>query len=208
MHPAADVFPMMSDEELAELGEDIKANGQTIPVVLEQRQTDPVLIDGRNRLEAMERSARPRTSVSDTFDCKDPVTRIITLNIHRRHLTKQQQADLIVAAMKAGEKPDQDDQVSKGGRGKKNPIKDKAVATPKSTASAKPRSSASIAKAKGRAPKRATQAKCRPGDRKGSGKVGAEIGGDVRENEDSLEIDDELIRRLQGRLYRMGQAHS
>ena len=27
VHPAADVFPMMSDEELAELGEDIKKNG-------------------------------------------------------------------------------------------------------------------------------------------------------------------------------------
>jgi hypothetical protein len=27
VHPAADVFPMMSDQELAELGEDIGANG-------------------------------------------------------------------------------------------------------------------------------------------------------------------------------------
>jgi hypothetical protein len=27
VHPAADVFPMMSDEKLAQLGEDIKAMG-------------------------------------------------------------------------------------------------------------------------------------------------------------------------------------
>ena len=27
VHPAADVFPMMSDEELAQLGQDIKATG-------------------------------------------------------------------------------------------------------------------------------------------------------------------------------------
>jgi hypothetical protein len=30
VHPAAEVFPMMSDDELAKLGEDIKANGLTI----------------------------------------------------------------------------------------------------------------------------------------------------------------------------------
>ena len=57
----------------------------------------------------------------------DPVARIIGLNVHRRHLTKQQQADLIVAAVKAGEKLDQVEPVSKGGRGKKNAVKAKAL---------------------------------------------------------------------------------
>jgi len=57
----------------------------------------------------------------------DAVAYIISLNIHRRHLTKQQQAELIVAAVKAGEKPRQVEVVSRGGRGKVNTVKAKAV---------------------------------------------------------------------------------
>jgi hypothetical protein len=66
VHPAADVFPMMSDEELAALGANILENGLREPIKLlrgkrEQiaknafRQPE-VLLDGRNRLEAMERA--------------------------------------------------------------------------------------------------------------------------------------------------------
>jgi hypothetical protein len=100
VHPAADVFPMMDDAELAALGEDIKKNGQSIPILCWGKEE--VLIDGRNRLEAMERIGIADQVLAETFYCKDPVTHIITFNIRRRHLTKQQQADLIVAAVKAG----------------------------------------------------------------------------------------------------------
>jgi len=61
VHPAAELFPMMSEAELRELGEDIKKNGLKSPVVLwRDRSTDAdepfrwFLIDGRNRLDAME----------------------------------------------------------------------------------------------------------------------------------------------------------
>jgi ParB-like chromosome segregation protein Spo0J len=53
VHPTADVLPMMSDEELAELGEDIKSNGLKEPITFDR---EGVLLDGRNRLEAMERA--------------------------------------------------------------------------------------------------------------------------------------------------------
>jgi hypothetical protein len=56
VHPAADVFPMMSDTELAELGADIKKNGLTTPIVFWTGDSGTFLIDGRNRLEAMERA--------------------------------------------------------------------------------------------------------------------------------------------------------
>ena len=44
VHPVASLFPMMSDEELYDLAEDIKANGQADPIVLDQHGQ---LIDGR-----------------------------------------------------------------------------------------------------------------------------------------------------------------
>jgi hypothetical protein len=58
VHPAADVFPMLSEPELRELGEDIKANGLVTPIVFwrpgETDNEETVLLDGRNRLDAME----------------------------------------------------------------------------------------------------------------------------------------------------------
>ena len=136
VHPAADVFPMMSDDELATLGEDIKANGLKTKIVVH----DGLLLDGRNRLEAMQRAGilegegltgDHRWSAFLDFYKDDPVAYIISLNIHRRHLTKQQQADLIVAAHKAAEKPRQVGEVSKGGRAKVNKVKAAAVETAK-----------------------------------------------------------------------------
>lgn len=63
VHPAADVFPMMTDAELDELGEDIKAHGLRDSVVLWQDNADShvrskapyYVLDGRNRLAAMDR---------------------------------------------------------------------------------------------------------------------------------------------------------
>jgi hypothetical protein len=130
VHPAADVFPMMSDEELDALGEDIKANGLKVPIAFHIGTGNKrVLIDGRNRLEAMERfGLGPHVWEKTEGSYDDPVAHIIGLNIRRRHLTKAQQAELIVAAIKAGEKLDQAEPVSKGGRGKKSKLKEKAVA--------------------------------------------------------------------------------
>jgi ParB-like chromosome segregation protein Spo0J len=50
VHPAADIFPMMSDDELQELAADIAENGLQVAIILDH--TQKVLIDGRNRLEA------------------------------------------------------------------------------------------------------------------------------------------------------------
>jgi len=147
VHPAADVFPMMSDEELEALGQDILENGLREPIkimrvrkakqIAENAFSQPtMLLDGRNRLEAMERVGIDLDSCAVKYQFVnssrppftfDAVAYIISLNIHRRHLTKQQQAELIVAAVKAGEKPRQVEVVSRGGRGKVNTVKAKAV---------------------------------------------------------------------------------
>jgi hypothetical protein len=128
VHPAAGLFPIMSDEELAKLGEDIKANGLQVPL---QFWRD-VLIDGRNRLEAMERAGVPLPEPCGVpiKEDADPVAHIISANIRRRHLTKQQQAELIVAAHAAA-KPRHHGEVSKGGRGKKDDVKSAVVASAK-----------------------------------------------------------------------------
>jgi ParB/Sulfiredoxin domain len=158
VHPAADVFPMMPDEELKKLGEDIKANGLKHPIVFFSTTTsvdDLVLIDGRNRLEAMERAG---LDLPDK--CKwlvtgdDPVPLIISLNVHRRHLTKQQQADLIVAAYTAGaDKPRKLCEVSKGGRGKVDEVKANILATAKEQKIGRRTVELAIAKARGGFPK-------------------------------------------------------
>lgn len=47
-HSAAEIFPLMSKEELAGLVADIKKHGLREPVVLH----DGKILDGRNRLQA------------------------------------------------------------------------------------------------------------------------------------------------------------
>lgn len=60
IHPAADLFPLMSEAELRELGEDIRAHGLQHPIVLyresgvDRDAGSYLLLDGRNRLDAME----------------------------------------------------------------------------------------------------------------------------------------------------------
>lgn len=56
VHPAADMFPMMEREELLALGEDILKNGLQSPIALwSPKEGEPdLLLDGRNRLDAME----------------------------------------------------------------------------------------------------------------------------------------------------------
>jgi hypothetical protein len=108
VHPAADVFPMMTDAELADLGEDIRANGLTSKLtffVVKPEWGAVELGDGRNRIEALERAGIELTDAHAEFlpglSEAQKVAFIISKNIKRRHLTKQQQADLIVAAIKA-----------------------------------------------------------------------------------------------------------
>lgn len=54
VHPAADALPMLPPAELAELSADIMENGLRVPVVIVYDTGDPVLVDGRNRVDALE----------------------------------------------------------------------------------------------------------------------------------------------------------
>ena len=184
VHPAANVFPMMSDEELAKARrghQDEWAKRRSF--CSESRETYRSVLDGRNRLEAMERvGLEPKAYRASEHPKMIQSPLSLGLNIHRRHLTKQQQADLIVAAVKAGEKlaklaqfplTDFGDQLVdginelvdqladgsphiKGGRGKQNAIKEKALAInaalPKEQQVSEPTIKRAIAKAEGKTP--------------------------------------------------------
>lgn len=106
IHPAADFFPMMSEDELTDLADDIKANGQHFPIILDK---DGQLIDGRNRLAACKLAGvEPRF---DQLNGHDPLAYIAGVNLKRRNLTKGQQAMALAMIYPEPET---------GGRGKKS----------------------------------------------------------------------------------------
>ncbi|MGO6787610.1 ParB N-terminal domain-containing protein [Rhizobium ruizarguesonis] len=118
VHPAADLFPMMSESELRELGEDIKRNGLRMPIYMwapDKNSHNYQLVDGRNRLTAME-LVGIRVLGKKGFDDKqvrsakilwyygeqlDPWEFVVSANIHRRHLTQEQKRDLVAKLLKA-----------------------------------------------------------------------------------------------------------
>jgi hypothetical protein len=155
-HPCADVYPMIEESELAALEADIKANGLRAPVVLWPVKVDGpwLILDGRNRLEALARlgfefppdprkevlkawgielSATPSTSIFRIVPPgTDPAGFVISANIHRRHLTKEQRGELIVKTIKAGKLGDRAkiarSPLPRGGGSVKDPLLAAAVA--------------------------------------------------------------------------------
>jgi ParB-like nuclease domain len=116
VHPAADLFPLMSPDELRELGEDIKKNGLRSPVMLWRTKDQFQLLDGRNRLDAMEMvgvqvikyadnnvlQLHPTSRVANVaFPGFDPYAYVLSVNIHRRHLTTEQKREIIARVIKA-----------------------------------------------------------------------------------------------------------
>ncbi|ASY70304.1 hypothetical protein [Sinorhizobium fredii] len=118
VHPAAGLFPMMSERELRELGEDIKRNGLRLPIHMwapDKNSADYVLVDGRNRLTAMElvgirvlgkngindKQVHPAKILWYYGEQLDPWEFVVSANIHRRHLTQGQKRDLVAKLLKA-----------------------------------------------------------------------------------------------------------
>ena len=89
IHPAATLFPLMSDADLRALADDIKAHGQHEPVVL----LGGSVLDGRNRLLACESAGvEPRLEDAPPEAAADPLGWVLSKNLHRRHLTEAQRA--------------------------------------------------------------------------------------------------------------------
>jgi len=89
VHPAATLFPMMDEVALQALADDIREHGQREPVILYRG----AVLDGRNRLRACELAGvEPQFVTRD--DVESPTTFVLSLNLHRRHLTPVQCAAL------------------------------------------------------------------------------------------------------------------
>jgi ParB-like chromosome segregation protein Spo0J len=128
VHPAAELFPLMSETELRELGEDIKAHGLLSPFAItatkQPKGWSYSLLDGRNRLDAMELVGisfspgldkgtcviltqpkkiclSPFVSVATVVPENEAYAYVISANAHRRHLTVEQKLEVIAKLVKA-----------------------------------------------------------------------------------------------------------
>lgn len=92
-HPIASIFPLLAEPELAELAEDIKANGVQVPIVLFEGK----ILDGRNRYRAAQSVGAH--FVTNHYAGDSPTAHVISLNLKRRQLTSSQRAMVAVDAL-------------------------------------------------------------------------------------------------------------
>lgn len=131
IHPAATVFPMMSEAEYIGLREHIREHGQREYATLWCGQ----LIDGRNRVRACnELGIEPLYCELD--EDQDPWEYVLAHNLHRRHLSETQRASI---AAKMAKLRQGGDRASEDFKGSKDTLKidEAAEALNVSTASVK-----------------------------------------------------------------------
>nr|WP_246301866.1 MT-A70 family methyltransferase [Rhizobium rhizolycopersici] len=85
-HPLAALFPMLSDDEVRRLSDDIATRGQEEPVWL----LDGKILDGRNRAAAC--ALLGIDAWTKEYEGNDPLGFVLSLNLHRRHLSESQRA--------------------------------------------------------------------------------------------------------------------
>ena len=94
IHEAAHLFPEMQEQEFAELKEDIRVNGLQMPILTFAGK----VVDGRHRLRACtELGIFPRFEEMQAAN-DSIVQAVVSINLHRRHLTESQRA-LIAARL-------------------------------------------------------------------------------------------------------------
>jgi ParB-like chromosome segregation protein Spo0J len=106
VHPAAKKLPLMSQEELRELADDIKRRGLLeTPTLYRDPKLGICVLDGRNRLDACELIGRetvcpsgtPKVgSIREASRSFDPFAFVISKNIRRRHLKVEERQNLLI----------------------------------------------------------------------------------------------------------------
>lgn len=100
VHPVADLFPMLAEDELAELAADIKQRGLLHPIVLDPEGR---VLDGRNRLAACEMAGvEPEFT---TYDGEDPDGYALAVNGQRRDMSKSRKAMVAASSLLVSNMP-------------------------------------------------------------------------------------------------------
>lgn len=92
LHPLCTLFPRMTGAEFDSLKNDISENGLRQPIMLH----DGMILDGGNRYQACVESGAKLEFME--YSGGDPVSFVLSANLHRRHLSAGQQATIVAAA--------------------------------------------------------------------------------------------------------------
>ncbi len=87
-HPDANIFPMLSDDELQQLANDIKANGLNRPVVM----FEGMVLDGRNRWTACQLAGVKPETTEFKGTKEQALAFVVSENVKRRHMNPTQLA--------------------------------------------------------------------------------------------------------------------
>ena len=91
IHKAANVMPLMNEEEFSALKNGIKKDGQLTPIILFEGK----ILDGRHRYKAC-RELKIEPIFSDEEFSGNPYQYVWSVNGQRRHLTDTQKAFAIL----------------------------------------------------------------------------------------------------------------
>ena len=114
-HEAARIFPLLEGDDFDKMVEDIRENGLLVPIEIFEDK----IIDGRNRYRGCLLAGIEPDFVEVEAD--DPIAYVISLNLHRRHLTDGERAVAADEARDFYEKQAKERQKLSKGRGKKGP---------------------------------------------------------------------------------------
>lgn len=95
-HPLAALIPPMLNDEQVELERDIQANGQGQPIILFEGK----ILDGRHRYAVCQKLKLTPETTTFTGTEAEAKALVLSLNVHRRHLSFEQKSKLIDAELK------------------------------------------------------------------------------------------------------------
>jgi hypothetical protein len=92
VHPYANWFPIMVDDQFEEFLKDIEEHGQQTPVVF----LEDKILEGRNRAKAVDQLGKELKTVNfeELGTNQKPLEYVISSNLHRRHLTDTERLEI------------------------------------------------------------------------------------------------------------------